>query len=319
MPILNKNKFEMDQKSFAPSDKPVKANSDKGFISEFLSNPTNKVLIAVVAVFVVILLGGFIMRLKNGNSEPAASQPAVSVSKHTETEIPDETSESEASDPDTSETTENSETTESSVSETDQTTAAVTEAAPSEIVLDRAAINNEIFKTQSAIADATGQELVLYPIAHTENPKIPVMDISQLPAGQIVGYKDSDTLYIALNDGSGTITVNLAGINCTPPGGATGALAVSNWFNEIVTEAEPPYTAPGSNYVYIEYASEAPTMSDGSYNAYIWLSSSFCDGETVCLNEWMLQEAWAEPDPNTANKKYYEYFKVYPYTYQDVQ
>ena len=166
MPILNKNKFEMDQKSFAPSDKPVKANSDKGFISEFLSNPTNKVLIAVVAVFVVILLGGFIMRLKNGNSEPAASQPAVSVSKHTETEISDETPESEASDPDTSETAE------SSVSETDLTTAAVTETVPSEVVLDRAAINNEIFKTQSAIADATGQELVLYPIAHTENPKI---------------------------------------------------------------------------------------------------------------------------------------------------
>ncbi len=306
MPIINKNKYELDQNSFKPRKK--SEGSKSGVLSWLFSNPSNIMIVSIIAVVLVLIIVALGLRWTRGtagNDQRDASQPAVSVRKHSETTaVSEQTDESQPAE---------SKTTETEFTETSEP-ANTTE--PSEIsaelVVDRAAINAEIEQYAAA------QGITVYPIQRVEFPRIDDIDVSGLPYGQITSYVDADTFTVALVDGSGEVTVNLAGINCNPPGGADGLLAVTNWLTEYITAAEPPYLEIGANYVYLDYADTAPQMSDGSYNAYVWFVNEFDGDDLQMLNERMLIEGWAEPDHNTANKEYYEYFKVYPYVYSDI-
>lgn len=306
MVIGDKTKFELkptkEQKKMLKEEQ---AEPEAKGLRLFLSNPVNVTSLAAIG-FIVLFAGiaavGRMVR-DTESKKPQASQPGISVRR---------AEDDPGADPSLS----------SASTDNPAGVTVVTRASDSDKIIkngtDRQKINNSIYIEQSKVAADTASDIVLYPIEHPEFPSVPVTtDCKDLPYGQVIGYIDTDTLVIKMSDGQ-ELNVNLAGIKCNPPGGKAGASLVYDWLNEFVTGGEIPYAQPGFNYVYLEYATEAPQMSDGSYNAYVWFFTDYEPDTPMLLNEQMLIAGFAEPDHETVNREYYTYFKKYPYIYQDI-
>lgn len=327
MPILNKNKYEVDQKKFSSvsSSKTEAVKEQK--TAGFFSNKTNVITIALIGIFLILLIiSGIATKMRN--AQPQETQPEV-VKKTTAT----------AEDPayvlntDTTETSATASAETSETANTEETTALTeqtVEPGPSaaETTVDQVAVNAQIISDATALGlfNSNGDPIV-YPIPHTTYTRIPVDTemVSALPYGIITQIIDADTFKIRILRGDDVnffadtdVIINLAGISCVPFDDGANTMVI-NWEMESVTNAEAPYTEPGGTQIFIELAAEAPTMSDGTYNAYLYYMPP-CDDdpELTMLNERMLVEGWAQPNHGTVNMKYYDYFKQYPYTYQNI-